>query len=118
MDWDKRTERRLQPHTCNPDTCQYHYLTENVIADLKDAVKQLLEGQGEMRDTVIQLVEQQKSFDRLADRLEKLEDLQRDKDEKQDGKIQELRAFMYKAMGAIGVLGLAVGFVSKILLGV
>lgn len=117
-DWDMTKDRRIEPHSCNPSTCQYHYLTENVIADLKSAVEKVIEGQGQMRETVIALTENMKSFERVDNRLEKLETLQRERDKEQDLKIQEIRAFMYKAMGAIAVLGVVAGFASKVILGV
>ena len=86
---------------CEDSTCQYHTLTDSVITDLKDAVAKLLEGQTEMRDTVIQLAEAFKAVDKMADRLEKVEDLQRDRDKEQDKKIEGLRGFMYKAIGGL-----------------
>ena len=93
---------------CSPQTCQYHVLTESVIGDLKKAVEKLMEGQDQMRETVIHLTEAFKAMERINHRMEQMEDLQRDKDKEQDGKIDELKAFMYKSMGviaSIGVLG-------------
>ncbi len=109
MGWDGQ-ERRADERrgiACSPDTCQYHVLTESVIGDLKDAVQKLMEGQEQMSHTVIQLAESFKSVDRLDRRLEKIEDAQNAKEEKQDGKIDELRGFMYKVMG-ISIGGISV----------
>jgi len=112
QDWPN-TDRRETPHSCNPDTCQYHYLTESVISDLKESVVKLLEGQTKMSETIIQLTEAFKAIEKLDSKLEKLEDLQRTKDAEQDKKIDELRMFTYKAMGAIGVIVTAAGMALK-----
>jgi len=115
MAWDGKDDRRISPHSCNPTTCQYHYLTEHVVSDLKVAVEKLLEGQIQMKETVIQLSENMKAFERIEQRLEKLEDWQIQRDKEQDQKIQELRAFMYKAMGAISAVGVIASFALKFL---
>lgn len=101
-------DRRVNPHTCNSDTCQYHYLTESVIADLKESVIKLLEGQTKMGESIVQLTEAFKMVERIDARLAKLEDLAREKDKEQDVKIDELKGFMYKAMGAIAAAGVAI----------
>lgn len=106
-------DNKDKPNTCNPDTCQYHYLTESVIKDLKESVVQLLEGQTKMSETIIQLTEAFKAIERLDNKLEKLEDEQKKKDEKQDEKIDQVRMFMYKVIGATGVIITAIGFASK-----
>jgi hypothetical protein len=110
--------RRVVPFTCNPDTCQYHYLTQAVITDLKDAVSKILEGQAQMRDTVISLVETVKGFDRIDARIEKMEQKARDEKVEQDIRIDELRVFMYKAIGVISVLAVAAGFLIKMIIGI
>lgn len=100
---------------CNPQECKYHMLTDSVINDLREAVNKLTEGQDQMRETVIQLTEAFKLMGRVDQRVDKLEDLQREKDKDQDAKIQELRGFMYKAVGiAIGASG-ALGYLLQFL---
>jgi hypothetical protein len=117
--WEPGEEdrRKSVPFICNPDTCQYHHLTQSVITDLKDAVAKILEGQAQMRDTVISLVETVKGFDRIDARIEKLEADRKEHEKLQDEQIDGLRIFMYKAMGIIGVLVVVAGFLVRIFFG-
>lgn len=71
-----------------------------VIDDLRDSVKKLLEGQDELKVTVIKMSEAFKSMDRVESRIEKIEAEQKEKNKEQDEKIDRLRIFMYKAGGA------------------
>lgn len=114
---EEEDRRKSVPFSCNPDTCQYHYLTQSVITDLKDAVAKILEGQAQMRDTVISLVETVKGFDRIDARIEKLEQERKEHEKIQDEQIDGLRIFMYKAMGIIGVLAVVAGFLVRIFFG-
>jgi len=88
-------------------------LTESVIKDLKRAVEKLMEGQDQMRETVIHLTEAFKAMERINHRMEQMEDLQREKDKEQDTKIDELKAFMYKSIGLVASLGVLGGVVLK-----
>lgn len=117
--WEPGEEdrRKTVPFHCNPDTCQYHYLTQSVITDLKDAVAKILEGQAQMRDTVISLVETVKGFDRIDTRIDKLEADRKEHEALQDRRIDDLRVFMYKATGIVGVLALLAGFLIRIFFG-
>jgi hypothetical protein len=96
-------EDKRNTNECSPQTCQYHVLTESVISDLKDAVQKLMEGQEQMRTTLIQLAESFRSIERLEARVGKMEDMVLQKDKDQDKKIEELRAFMYKVTGVVTV---------------
>jgi len=100
--------------SCNPDTCQYHYLTESIIKDLKRAVEKLMEGQDQMRETVIQLTEAFKAMEKIDNKIGQIEVLQREKDKEQDCKIDELKAFMYKSMGVVAAIGILIGVLLKI----
>lgn len=94
--------------------CQYHMMTEGSVGDLKAAVKNLTDTQVQMRETLMQLSEVFRAVERLEKRMDKLE-IQRDgiveKCEKkhedrwkeQEGKLDEVRIFMYKAIG-VGAL--------------
>jgi hypothetical protein len=97
--------------SCNPSTCQYHALTEAVVEDLKDAVHRLMEGQDQMKETVIKLVEAFKYMERLDAKIDKLEELHREKERDQDCEIKELKAFMYKIMGVGMILLVAANYV-------
>jgi uncharacterized coiled-coil protein SlyX len=88
---------------CNPSTCIHNALTEAVITDLKEAVHRLMEGQEKMRESLIVMTEAFKAVERLDTRITKLEDEQKFKDREQDKKIDNLRAFMYKACGGASV---------------
>ncbi len=103
-------------NTCNPTTCQYHALTEAVVEDLKDAVHRLMEGQDQMKETVIKLAEAFKYMEKVEVKVDRLEERLREtdrehakivaeKNEKQDIEIDKIKVFMYKAMGA-GALAL------------
>lgn len=100
---------------CNANTCQYHALTEGVVKDLRIAVQRIMEGQEQMRDTVIQLTEAFKAMERIDKWIDKHEDTARLKDAEQDKKIDDLRVFMYKAIGAIAALGVALSFIMKLI---
>lgn len=100
-------ENEKRVHGCDSDTCQYHVLTESIIKDLRDAVGKLMDGQEQMRETVIHLTEAFKAMEKIDKRILRMEDLARDVNKGQDAKIDELRAFMYKSMGAITVLTVA-----------
>lgn len=118
MAWDLEEDRRKDPSSCNPSTCQYHYFTERVISDLKNAVEQLLEGQRAMSDTIVKLTENVKAIEKLDVRLEKLEDLQRNREKEQLEKLDEVRRFMWKVAGAISVIAPAIAILTKIFVGV
>lgn len=111
---------------CTSEKCVYHDINETVIEDLKNAVKVLLDGQQDLKLSVIQLTEAFKSMDRIESKvdkleevfslrlnrveddmkakLDKLEDRQKELDKEQDAKIGEVRGFMYKVSGALAVL--------------
>ena len=103
---------------CNSESCQYHALTESVISDLKAAVQKLTESQEQMKETVIQLAEAFKAMERLNKRIDKLENTLVEKNKEQDKKVDELRIFMYKALGAgmaiMGALSIALKFAGVI----
>lgn len=75
-----------------------------VIDDLRDSVKKLLDGQEQLTLTVVKMAEAFKNMDKFEDRVERLEARQEVKDKEQDIKIEELRAFMYKAGGVWAAL--------------
>ena len=100
---------------CNASTCQYHTLTENVIRDLKEAVQSTVEGQQQLRETVIHLTEAFKAMERIDKRMEKMEDATVLRDKEQDQKIDELRIFMYKALGVLAAIGTGLGVVMQFL---
>jgi len=99
--------------------CQYHINDHAVISDLKDSVRVIIEGQQEMRTSVIQLTEAFKNMERIEARIEKIEDLRSerevkmdlriekiedqraDREERREKEIRELRAFMNKALGIL-----------------
>ena len=102
--------------------CQYHMMTEGSVDDLKEAVRNLTETQMQMRGTLAQLGEVFKAVERVEKRMDKLESQHSERVEKcemkhekkeleQDTKIDEVRIFMYKA---IGVGALAVPFLTII----
>ena len=94
--------------------CQYHLMTEGSVEDLKAAVKNLTETQVHMRETLMQLAEVFRAVERLEKRMDKLE-IQKEemvarcehraekRNTEQDSKIDEVRVFMYKAIG-VGAL--------------
>ena len=84
---------------CDPKSCQYHQLTDRVMEDLRDAVSKITESQMQVKESMASLIEGFKAMDRLEKRQEKQEELQRAKDQEQDLKIDQLRIFMYKALG-------------------
>ena len=88
---------------CNSETCKYHLMTETLVGELKAAVDKLIIGQEQTRETVIQLVEAFKAVDKLENRINDLEKEQKDKDKVQDSKIDQLRAFMWKVNGSVGL---------------
>lgn len=98
----------MEEVTCGSSTCNYHNLNDAIISDLREAVKALVVGQVDMKLSVTQLVEAFKSMDRLEIKIDKLESTQAERNEKQDIKIDELRVFMYKCLGA-GAAIMAVG---------
>jgi hypothetical protein len=94
--------------------CQYHLMTEGTVEDLKDTVKTLSATQMHMRETLVQLIEVFKTVERLEKRMDKLEaqrgeTLERcekkteERNKELDWKIDEVRVFMYKAIG-VGAL--------------
>lgn len=83
------------------DICQYHSQDHSVIGDLKDAVKVIIDGQQDMRGDLLKLTEAFKNMDRLESRLEKIEDERKRQEERRDIEVQELRAFMNKALGIL-----------------
>ena len=101
----------IREGSCHPTTCQYHALTEAVVEDLKDAVHRLMEGQDQMKETVIKLAEAFKYMEKVEVKVDRLEERYRDaeketardlaeKNEKQDLEIDRIKMFMYKSMGA------------------
>lgn len=84
---------------CEPKSCQYHQLTDRVMEDLRDAVGKITESQMQVKESMASLIEGFKAMDRLERKQEKQEELQRTKDQEQDLKIDQLRIFMYKALG-------------------
>lgn len=97
----------------NNEVCNYHNANDSVIGDMKEAVKALVAGQVEMRLSITQLVEAFKSMDRLEAKIDKLEARQIINDKDQDEKIQELRNFMYKCLGAGSAILTIGGFLLK-----
>jgi hypothetical protein len=100
---------------CSASTCQYHALTESVVKDLKVAVQRTVEGQDQLKETVIHLTEAFKAMERIDKRMEKLEDSITLKDKEQDQKIDELRIFMYKSIGILTAIGTGFAVVMKFL---
>lgn len=94
--------------------CQYHMMTEGSVEDLKVAVRDLTETQVHMRETLMQLAEVFRAVQRLEGRMDKLE-IQKEslmekcekkfqeRNREQDSKLDEVRIFMYKAIG-VGAL--------------
>lgn len=109
---EERREMERRSIVCSTDSCQYHILTESVIKDLKNATEKLVDGQEHLRDTVIKLVEGFKFIDKLDGKVDRLEEEMKEKDEKQDVKIDKLRNFMYKvsgiAVGISAIIGIAI----------
>jgi hypothetical protein len=109
-----RREGRVDNETERRSFCQYHLMTEGSVEDLKAAVKNLTETQVHMRETLMQLSEVFRAVERLEKRMDRLE-IQRDgivekcerkgeeRNREQDEKLDEVRAFMYKAIG-VGAL--------------
>lgn len=95
------------------EVCQYHTYDHQVIGDLKSSVALIIEGQQEMRSSIVQLLEAFKYMDRLELRLEKIEEERRRQGEKRDKEIAELKTFMNKAIGYIGAAGIAGGILMK-----
>lgn len=89
---------------CGNESCLYHVLTDSVIHDLKEAVKRIMEGQDQMKETVIQLAEAFKSMERLDRKIDKIEELQRSKNESTDRELSSLKGTLYKAGGAVAAL--------------
>jgi len=110
-DGPRKEERR--GISCSPETCQYHDLTESVITDLKEAVHKLMEGQDMMRGSLIQMTEAFKAVERLEDSLRKLEEEVRFANRGQDKKIDSIRVFMYKAIGAASAAAAILTYLSK-----
>ena len=107
MVWEGKEDRRMNPHTCDSSTCQYHWLTENLIKEMKDAIVEIKEGQVEMRMTIVQLTQNVKEFDRIERRIDKLEEEQKKIDDKQDDKIDKNSIFQYKMIGlGVALMGL------------
>lgn len=84
--------------------CNVHPQFESVVKDLKDTTRYLVEGQVELKMTLIQLTEHLKGLERLEKRVDGMELLRREGDKIKDCKIDELRVFMYKVVGAVAVL--------------
>lgn len=106
----EEAERRRQT-----DICQYHTNDHAVISDLRDAVKIIIEGQQDMRASLIQLTEAFKNMERIELRLEKIEDRRRSDREKRDNEIAELKTFMNRAMGWAAAIALIGGILIKFL---
>ncbi len=101
---EERREEERRTISCAPDTCQYHILTESIIHDLKDATEKLMQGQNELSKSVTQLVEGFKFMDKLDGKVDRLESEMKEKDDRQDIKIDKLKGFMYKVTGiAVGI---------------
>lgn len=88
---------------CNPNTCQYHAVTEKVVGNLEVAVSEIVRSQAEMRENIIQLTEAVKSFQKMQERIDKMEERWEVKNEKQDEKIYENARNNIKIMSIGGV---------------
>lgn len=100
---------------CEPKSCQYHQLTDNVMEDLKTAVEKITDSQMQVKETMIKLVEGFKAVDRLEGKVDKFELLQREKDRVQDERIDELRVFMYKSIGLCALALPAISILTQLL---
>ena len=89
---------------CDPNTCQYHAVTEKVVGNLEVAVSEIVRSQAEMRENIIQLTEAVKSFQKMQQRIDKMEEKWETKNEKQDEKIYENTRNNLKIMSIGGVL--------------
>lgn len=98
---------------CNASTCQYHTLTEGIVKDLRIAVQRIIDGQDQMKETVIHLTGAFKAMERIDNRMDKADTLFAEKNKEQDNKIDELRIFMYKAMGVVTAIGVASPIILK-----
>lgn len=116
MAWDGKEDRRVNPHTCNSDTCQYHYLTERLISDLRDAIVEIKDGQETMNRTVIELTQSIKGIDRVERRIDKLEEEQKQKDKEQDERIRSNESYAIKIATVAGALVMIVSTLGPVLL--
>ena len=109
--------------------CQYHTLNDSVIHDLRDSVKVLIDGQQEMRVSVMQLTEALKAMDRIERKIDKLEDAHKDdldkfatnqriRNKEIDIEIGNLKAFVYKVTGFAIAAGSILGLIFRFYLGV
>lgn len=102
-------ERRVEP-----SSCMAHPQYEGMILDLKETAKALVEGQMEMKMTLIQLTENLKGLERLERRVDRIEEKHAKDDSIQGNQIDELRKFMYKMTGAIAVISVCGPLLMKV----
>lgn len=89
---------------CNPNTCQYHAVTQKVVDNLEIAVHEIVRSQAEMRENIIQLTEAVKVFQKMQERIEKLEDKLEKKNAEQDLEIRQNSKQIYLVMAVGGAV--------------
>lgn len=99
---------------CTPDSCMYHALTDSVIQDLKEAMRSLVDGQMQMKETIIKLTEAFKSMERLDKRIDATE-LRVKENEKE---VSDLRVAVYKAGAVVAGLMIVLQIGLKVFIGV
>ena len=87
---------------CNSRACASHMYIVEAVKELKEMNQLLLEGQRQLERVTIKLVESMKSVDRLHTKVDKIEAHQETVDKDQDGKIDNLRVFMWRTLGLAG----------------
>jgi len=97
------------------DVCKYHMQDHSVVLDLKESIRDIIEGQNEMRSGLIALTEAFKNMDRLEVRLDKMEVERSRQEDKRDKEVEELRTFMNKALGigaaVVAIMSIALKFI-------
>jgi len=97
-------------------TCGSHDHYEAMLEEVRRATRGIEEGQTEIRMTLIKLTEHMKGLERLEVRVDKLE-VRHERDEKEARKeIDRLKGFMYRIVGAVGVISLLAPILVKVLL--
>jgi len=89
---------------------------EALFFDLKEDVKALLKSQSELSGVVIRLTENIKTVDKIEKRLEDLEKEQKERDIRQDDKINRLSNTVQYGAGAVAIVGFLVPIAVAILL--
>jgi len=89
---------------CDSETCASHLYIVEAVKELKEMNGLLLKGQNQLKMTTVKLIESMKNVERLHTKIDKLEEHQEIKDREQDIKIDNLRIFTWKMVGAISVL--------------